>query len=301
MAPEYLKVPVEVLHREFTRVEEGPKPTRVDKREKGKASLAEAKEIMKEKDFIGPDALKTIFGIEIKDVPPIPFSAVELTEAKERGEFLILRMDTLPGGKPLTMQNLDLYFAGDFKALYNPTDDWKVKSEFFTKETPSVSWALVSKEFIPNSINKNYYEQTHSIATHLKNEVYKNGKIPDVYEDAIKGFEAYVVATFGGKTPQEIKALLSGNDFARYAEQLANLKINQLSRHSGADILFDLATYYKHNKEQLLSRSVTWTNSRDSVGSLVHVGRFDADGANVSRNSPDTSRGGLGVLLSRVA
>ncbi|MBI2645103.1 hypothetical protein HYW94_02940 [Candidatus Uhrbacteria bacterium] len=301
MAPEYLKVPVEVLHREFTRVEEGPKPSRVNKRERGKASLAEAKEIMKEKDFIGPDALKTIFGIEVKDVPPIPFSAVELTEAKERGEFLILRMDALPGGKPLTMQNLDLYFAGDFKALHNPTDDWKVKSEFFTKETPRVSWALVSKELIQNSTIKNYYDQTIAIRDHLKNEVFKGGMSRE-YEDAIQEFEAWVNATFPGKTSIQIKAELQDNNkWQQYAERLANLKINQMCRQSGVDVLFDLAAYYKHNGVHLLPSTWTWTKSRDSDGRLVLVGVFDAVGAHVGRYSPDVTVGLLGVLLSRTA
>ncbi len=301
MAPEYIIVPIEVAHRDFLPVEQEARGRKPEKGEKGKVSLEKAERIMDKKNFIGPDALKKIYGIEPKDVPPISFSEPELREAKERGEFLILRLDTLPNGKPTTMQNLNEYFASDFKTLYNAKDDWKVKSEFFTKETPEVSWALVSKDFVPESISKNYLEQTKVLADHLKNEVYKGSTMPKKYDDAIKEFDAYMNAAFPAKTAHEIQTALGGENWSKYAEQLANLKINQLCRQSGAASLFDLATYYKHTGEYLLPDTVTWTNSRYSDGNLVHAGSFDSDGVSVYGWSPGSALGYLGVLLSRTA
>ena len=116
MAPEYIIVPIEVAHRDFLPVEQEARGRKPEKGEKGKVSLEKAERIMDKKNFIGPDALKKIYGIEPKDVPSISFSEPELREAKERGEFLILRLDTLPNGKPTTMQNLNEYFASDFKS-----------------------------------------------------------------------------------------------------------------------------------------------------------------------------------------
>ena len=301
MAPEYIIVPVEVAHREFLPIEEQPQRRKPEKRERGKVDLQEAKDIMGEKDFIGPDALKKIYDVEPKEIPPIPFSAQKLQEAKERGEFLILRLDTLPNGKPATMQNLHEFFDGDFILLESPSDDWKLKSDFFMKETPQVSWALISKTFIPSSISKNYYEQTVALHDHLKNEVYKGG-MPRKYEEAIQKFEAWMNATFSGKTPAQIKAELQDDKkWKYYAEQLADLEINQLCRQSGAAALFDLATYYKHTNEHLLPSTITWTNSRGSVGGLVSVGRFVAGGARVGRWLPGRAFSDLGVLLSRTA
>lgn len=278
-----------------------PSPRKPEKKEKGKVTPEEAERVMGKQDFIGPDALKAIYGgVELKEIPPILFSAQELQEAKERGEFLILRLNTLPDGKPATMKNLHEYFS-DFKLLASPSDDWKLKSDFFTKETPSVSWALVSKEFVPSSTSKNYYEQTSALCDHLKNEVYKEG-MPRKYEEAIEKFEAWASATFPGKTPAQIKAELQDNNkWKKYAESLAQLDINQLCRQSGATALFDLATYYKHASERLLPRPVTWTNSRDSDGDLVDVGRFGAGGAGVGGCYPGSADADLGVLLSRTA
>lgn len=281
-------------------VEAKQKRPKSEKREKGKVTLAEAKEIMRT-DFIGPDELRSIFiGLEIKDVPPIPFSNSELKEAQERGEFLMLRTDMLPDGKHCTMQNLHENFKDNFVLLYSTTDEWKLKSTFFTEEKPSLSWALVSKEVIPTSTSKNYYEQTLALRDHLKNIVYK-GAVPREYEEAIQGFEAWMTATFPGKTMAEIKTELGGEKWEKYAESLANLKINQLCRQSAVEALFDLAVYYKHSGTRLLPNRWTWTNSRDSDGGLVRVGSLGADGAIVDRSRPVSSSSDLGVLLSRTA
>lgn len=298
--PEYISVPVELAHREFVRVDAEEKPTRrPEGRERGGVPLSEAREIIGEQDCIGPDQLRAIFGVEVRDVPPIPFSPQELREAKERGEFLVLRIDSLPDGKPLTMQNLHAYFEGDFKVLLSATDQWKLDSDFFTKERPEVSWALVSKDFIPNTTSKNYFEQTKSIIEHLRNVVYKNIPLPPQYQEAIAEFEAYIQRIFPGKSSLQIQTEIGGNNWKRYAEQLSALKINQLCRQSGVDALFDIAAYYKHTGNKLLEAPYAWTKSRASVGSLVSVGSADAGGAGVGRWVPGRSGGDLGVLLSR--
>ena len=278
---------------------EASQASQSERRDQGVVSPREALEIMGEQDFIGPDQLKSIFGREVADVPPIPFSAQELREAKERGEFLILRTDSLGDAKDLTMQNLHAYFEGDFKMLASATDQWKLDSNFFTKETPEVSWALVSKDFIPNTTSKNYFEQTRSIVAHLKDTVYQGGTPPAKYQEAIDEFEAYSAGTFPGKSPQEIQTEIGGTKWKQYAEQLSKLKINQLCRQSAVEALFDIAVYYKHTNRKLLESPYTWTKSRASDGRLGLVGFAGAAGAHVGRWGPGNSDGVLGVLLSR--
>src|SRR3989338_3230935 len=62
--------------------------------------------------FFGIDAIKTAFDITLnkKDIPPIPWSTQELQEAHERGDYLIYRPDRIPDGTPegtpLTMQKI---------------------------------------------------------------------------------------------------------------------------------------------------------------------------------------------------
>ena len=98
--------------------------------------------------------------------------------------------------------------AGGGKILYKT--DWYKDEEFFTKETPELSWALTSKEVIPDSTGKNYLKQTEVIIDHLKNKVFKGMEMPDEYKEAILEFE---------EKKEEIQKLIS-SDWQKAAEIL---------------------------------------------------------------------------------
>ena len=66
-------------------------------------SVAEAKDIMGEKSVLGPEEVEKCFAITLSDIPPIPFSRVELENAKRLGHLLILRIDRAADGEPLSM------------------------------------------------------------------------------------------------------------------------------------------------------------------------------------------------------
>ncbi len=70
--------------------------------------MLKAREIMGEREVMGPEEVKKAFGIEVpeSEVPPIPFNETELKRAKELGQFLVLRVDKTQDGQPLTMQKL---------------------------------------------------------------------------------------------------------------------------------------------------------------------------------------------------
>lgn len=256
--------------------------------------IKEAREILG-KDVMGPEEAEKAFGIrfEAKDIPEIPFSREELEKAKSLGQFLILRAAKAPDKSPLTMEKMNGLLKERFekegkgRILYEEKG-WKEKEEFFVREAPKASWALTSKEVIPDSTNKNYLEQTREIAKYLKEKVF-SGKIPEEYRDAVKEFESQ---------EKEIGKLID-SDWKKAAEKLADLKINQLTRQTPAEALYDTLVYFQNTGRRLNEKMYTWTKRRSSDGRFVHVGRFDSGGADAYGGRPGHSGDGLGVSFSR--
>ena len=249
-----------------------------------------AREIMGKEDFLGQEAVEKAFGIKLnkKEIPRIPFKKEELERAKELGQFLVLRTE-------LTMEKMNELLQAEFgeqnkgKILYDT--NWYQNEDFFKKDTPKLEWALTSKEVIPDSTFKNYLEQIELIADYLKNQIFKDKQMPKEYEEAIEKFE---------KQKQNIEKLMKG-DRKEAAKQLSELKINQLTRQSPSEALYDILVYFQNNNQRLLENKCAWTKRCSSVGYLVLVGPFDSDGASVRRWSPNDALGYLGVSFSRYA
>ncbi len=260
-----------------------------------------AKEMMGE-DFFGFQEVQKAFGIEMspEEIPEIPFSREELERAKELNQFLVLRADKAPDGKPLSLQKINEILKGKVtdgsKLLYSDDgkggikrDAWYRDEAFSKEEAPKLAWALVSKEVIPDSTSKNYLQQTEELVNYIKNSVFKGGEIPEEYQDAIEEFE---------KEKDGIGKIIS-SEWQKAAEKLSNLKINRLTRQNPAEVLYDIAIYFQNKGERILENRYSWTSSRPSGGRLVGVGSFDSDGVSVGRWRPDYSLVSLGVAFSR--
>ncbi|MEK9151581.1 MAG: AAA family ATPase [Patescibacteria group bacterium] len=270
-----------------------------EKREGLNGALAEqikdAKEILGGKDVLGIEEIEKAFGIRVRteDIPRIPFSKKELENAKESGQFLILRVDKAADGTALTMKKMyktlteEFEKSGDGKLLYDT--DWYGKEAFFTKNKPGLAWALVSKEIVPDSENKNYLEQTERLIDYIKNSVFKGTALPKEYQDALREFSE--------KKPEIAKLMDSGSEEA--ANMLAELSITKLTRQSPTEVIYDMVAYFKSNHERLLQDKYTWTAIRSSGGEFVYVGSFGVGGAGVGRDDPRSQFGGLGVSFSR--
>ena len=236
------------------------------------ANLTEEEKEAGMTDFLGPETISAAFGPEAvpAEIPPILFSPEELRRARELGQFLILRSNQIPDDKlelPNTKQTLE--------------------------KAPTGRWALVTKEIIPDSTDKNYLEQTEQLIKYLREQVFADVEIPAEYQEAISEFEAQ---------KEELRPLAESREeeiWEPAAERLANLKISRLTRQSYDEVLYDLELYKQINDRYLLPNMYTWTSSRPSDGSLVLVGSFASVGVFVSWDRPGASGSDLGAVFSR--
>ncbi len=272
-------------------------------------TLDQAETIMGKENFFGPNEVEKAFGIKIdtKNTPEIPFTEADLERARELGQFLVLRADKAEDGQPLTSEKM----LASWDARSNPVADGKLfvnnsgyaNDPFYKNETSVMGWALVSSDPIPDSTGKNYLDQTKQVNEYVT-KVFEGQEMPAEYSEASIELQNYIIREFTGKTSAEIQSLLSGNaTWKKYAQELSELKINQLTRQSFADVVYDFQMRYLNSdparRVRLLENKYTWTNRRASGGNLVGVGGFDADGARVNVWKPGYSDSNLGVSFSR--
>ncbi|MCX6782124.1 MAG: hypothetical protein NTW66_03345 [Candidatus Magasanikbacteria bacterium] len=178
------------------------------------------------------------------------------------------------------------------KALHS-TGSYK-SEDFFTKEVPEPRWALVSKEVIPGTLDKNYFEQTKIIVNYLSEEVFKGQIMPATYLSAINEF---------ADQKDDIQGLINSYEWHVAAEKLANLQINQLTRQTPAEALYDILIHFQTTGKYLLEKMYTWTTRRspdgDLLGDLVGVGVTGSEGADVFRYGSGSEGDYLGVSFSR--
>lgn len=270
-------------------------------------STSEAKAILGPDHFFGLDAAKGTFPkLSIpKAVPPIPFSRPELERAKELGLSLRLRIGKVSeeGGPlapltgnvaSLTMQSMQAQLqekfnqAGSGKILFG-TDSYK-SEQFFAADSPRLRWVLVSDGVLPDSENKDYLQQTELIASYLRDHVYRGRTLPRKYAEAIQE----LIEKKNG-----IRQLMQSGNWQEAAKQLADLKLNQLTRRTPVEALYDMLVTIQTNGKRHLENRYDWTATLyGSGGCLVNLGGFDAKGVLVDRDDPRDSDGGLGVVLS---
>lgn len=251
----------------------------------GEMSLAEADTLFR-KNFFGPEAIRETFGFTLDAIPAIPFSKQELQRAEKEGALLILQIDQLADGTPLTgeviHQRSGKQKDGN-KFLYDT--DWYKNEDFFTKESPRSGWRLVTPELLPNSTGKNYYDQMQLLVSEA--EALHRGYVDDAVLEWSQKKDA-------------LKSLMD-TDWKEASKQLAQLEINQLFRESFVEVMYRLKLVNQTWGKNLLPSKYTWTNSRSSYGNLVHVGRFGTDGARVGGADPRSAHDSLGVSFSRGA
>ncbi len=270
------------------------------------ARIEDAREVMTDENFFGPDDVENAFGVHLKphEIPPIPFSLGELERARELGQFLVLRINRAPDNEPLTMEKMESLVRESFEkegdgVFYNDTLS-KVE-KFSVTDTSNLAWALTSRELIPNSTKQNYLQQTETLVNYLKEYVFAGQTLPPEYADAVAEFEKYYDLHFKGNTYVQISQLLNGKNWRTYAKEISELCINQLTRQQPIEVLYDMLICFKKNKhDRLLENQSTLTNHCSSDGRIVILG--GARGPKVvygERWFPGERDGRFGVSFSR--
>lgn len=258
-------------------------------------------------DYLGPESVARIFGIDFrnKDIPPIPFSLGELRRAKELNQFLVLRVNKTSDDRPLTIRAMltpqEVGSTGAVKEkLFEKS--WYKEEYFAAIDTPTFGWALVGKDPVSYSRNKDYWQQTEILVQYIKNEVfavsgYQSLEYPDAIVDALVEYEQYRYRNFNGKNMDQIEEILSG-DPQKYAKELAELSINQLTRQKPVEVLYDRLVYDSSNGKSPIKRSI-WTNCCESRGYLVSVNDNGTLINDIDAQVPSDKSYAVGVVFSR--
>lgn len=248
-------------------------------------------------NVFGPKEIEEVFGVRLDE--EIPFSVEEL---EHPGQMLIFRVNKTADGGPMSLEAMIKIMARRWENkgmgdLLSTVEGWKawMGEEFFTQEAPRAGWALVSKDVLPESLNKNYLEQTEVIIATLKNRVFKDMEMPEEYAAAIEEFES---------KKDELARLIDDDreddDWEDLTREFVGLKITQLTRPTILEMVYDVAVFYDRNNERLLSNKYGWSASGAPTGSgIIDSGGFDSRGVDSDEEPPNGRRSDLGVSLSR--
>lgn len=225
------------------------------------------------KDFLGVFAVRNMEAklraagqnveFDLENIPPLEYSEKDLEIAKQNGEMLVLRAQTmLMDGReiPISMIDFRELFKNDpmnklssvFYSFRSGADDWYKSEKFATKPGEiKLGWALVKKDVLTGTTSKTWNDQ----------------------EQILKQYEAGL--------------------------KKKGAKNASVRRRTASEAVWDTMLYYSQGGEQLLERVYDWTQTRASVGYLVVVGFFDSGGLYVIGRFPEFSDGRLGVCPSR--
>jgi hypothetical protein len=252
-----------------------------------RADFREAETILKE-NFLGPDAFEKTFGFKPDNVPALPYSTAELEKCNALNEQVVLRLATDADGNPMNIPRLQALFKEKTgqKLLYT---DWDPAKQPFAAETPKLEWKRVSKDVIPGSKNKNYFDQTVILYDYL---VKAGTLLNDANERTRLVAEVQRIHAKYDQDPD--------SNWKQAADELATIPINKTYRRKAVETLSDVGLRKGAVGDyQLPAGSYDWGNSRHSGGNFVYVGYFDAQGASVSSIRPGSSDPDLGVCSSR--
>lgn len=204
---------------------------------------AEARKIF-DNAIIGTDELKQVFGEGAAlVVDKIPFSKKELIEAAEKGAKLIYRMDSLPDGSPMTMQNLDKF--ADSAMMGDVEGAVEYNMEFFTQEPVERGWAITKAVEIPHTNHLSYEAQAALIAKDEKRLEAALNDIP-LFWDKVG-------------IPNEVRpALPTLDDLKLVMERLPE----GTELPSAVELFYDVYVQYKLNGQDVLSNVATATRSK---------------------------------------
>ncbi len=233
--------------------------------------------------FFGPEEVEATFRFKLnaEQIPPVPFTKEQLEKAKELGMNLVLQVGKTPSGDALTIKKMLAILGNLTPAVGVPPNlhmdsSWAETDNVGAKDAPRLGWKLVTKDFIPDSTNKNYLEQTEKIIDFVKNKLYSGKEPSKRFADAIKDFEA--------KKP-ELARLLSERKFGDFTQMLTACYINNLTRELPCEVVYRSLLEQKKIGSVRPNKSV-WTKGRSLGGNLTAVTAEFSNSEVILRSAP---------------
>ncbi|MDO8507942.1 MAG: hypothetical protein Q7S53_05270 [bacterium] len=250
-----------------------------------------AQEMMGGKYF-GPEAIEKAYRIKLerKDIPKIPFTKEDLEKAQECGDLLVLRVDKDSDGRPLTMERIEELVSTDGTSAAKKADKWWVKEKLFSHDIPRAGWALISGSLMMATAGEKYLEQTKILASNVLANVFMGRDLPQEYKDAVEELE---------KKAPILKVRQYVADDNEVSREVAELKINQLLRHTPVEVFYDTFLHYHNKKEDegaLYSFHNIWTNNFLPGKGIVAVG---SNGVSCRHAVQDGNHPFFGVISRR--
>jgi hypothetical protein len=254
-------------------------------------TMAEAKDIMGEGLFLGPEAYSKAFKSDIKEIMPIPFSKETLVKMKDLHMMLIYQTDKAPDGTPFSIKKMRELLDGKAldgnRLIGNEAYEvacWHKEQAFYTNATPKPGWKLVTKGLVPHSVANDKIKSLDALPDFIM-EVFKDEPLPKEYEMAIKEFESKrpelvkLIDGFYKKNDPKSEQAVSVADWSKETvKAINNLKICRLTMEEPVEIAYRMILYQAQNKERLLESTYVCTKSLEAGGLLLSVGSFDSSG-----------------------
>lgn len=212
-----------------------------------------AREIMREVDYFGPEAVERAFGVRLEqdEIPNVPFSREDLERARVLDQFLVLRVNKKEDGSQLTISDMQ-------------SDRVTIKNfeEVTGGGSPRAGWALVEKG--PHDAPRNYLEETQDLITFIEKSVFGGLEMPKEYQSAIEDFNA---------RKGFLKQFLdNGRGGPVAANVIADLDISNLARQTISEAIYDVCIFFM-NRDQ---NEANWLYSNYNVRT-----KSVADGDNI--------------------
>ncbi|MFA4954539.1 MAG: hypothetical protein WC641_04460 [Patescibacteria group bacterium] len=248
-------------------------------KKKVELDLEEAIEILGRENVHGVEDVEAMLGesfVDFSKVPPIPYTADDLTKSKEIKEktgveeMLVLFVADKDGA-PLTGERMNGLIQAEYDKLglgkFLLNTDWYKNEDFFKKLGLSYEWKLITKQIIPGSKDKHHHHEPRDSFTH-------------------QDTQEYIIEEYANKLDIPRDQLHRPEPFQMlYAMALHLIATEQLNG--------------KGKGERILADEYHWSDAVSSGGLPVRVGLAGPVGASVNRFSHARRVGNFGVCTSR--
>lgn len=232
----------------------------------------------------GSEEVRQFFDIDPRDVPPMPFSELDVLRALRMRQYLMLRLPRTIAGLSLSMRCMRDILENNLvgQRLLAESAKWCEEETFFALEAPRAGWFLVSLDAISASVGRSYVGQYSAMTNYVSVMYEQDEDFLGRYEEAIEEFRGQEV---------DLK-FLAKTDSGNCLDQCQSLRFNK-HRLSAVEVLHD--TIVANSIEPMRS-SGEWTKSVSASHLSVTMARVPGiEGIQLWKNSVKNPVCGFGT------